>query len=312
MDWRHQTWQCPRCAFKLGCCEGEPQSCSHPGRTGDNRRLRCQCRNEPRRGRSSPVTSSAVRLRGLRKAYGDVVAVDGVDLEIAEGEFFTLLGPSGSGKTTTLRLIAGFERPDEGTVELAGRDVSNVPPYARDVNTVFQDYALFPHMTIAENVAYGLRVKGVPRREREARVEDVLAPDAPAGRRQAQAGPALRRPAAAGRARPRARQPARGAAARRAARRARPEAPPGDAALPQEPAAGPRDHVRLRHARPGRGADDERPPGRLQPRPDRAARRSRRGLRAAADRVRGRLRRRLERARARRPALRGPARRRST
>jgi putative spermidine/putrescine transport system ATP-binding protein len=118
--------------------------------------------------------SSAVRLHGLRKAYGDVVAVDGVDLEIAEGEFFTLLGPSGSGKTTTLRLIAGFERPDQGTVELAGRDVSNVPPYARDVNTVFQDYALFPHMTVAENVAYGLRVKGVPRRDREARVGDVL------------------------------------------------------------------------------------------------------------------------------------------
>jgi putative spermidine/putrescine transport system ATP-binding protein len=118
--------------------------------------------------------SFAVRLRGLRKAYGDVVAVDGVDLEIAAGEFFTLLGPSGSGKTTTLRLIAGFERPDAGTVELAGRDVSNVPPYARDVNTVFQDYALFPHMTVGENVAYGLRVKGVPRRDREGRVADIL------------------------------------------------------------------------------------------------------------------------------------------
>jgi putative spermidine/putrescine transport system ATP-binding protein len=116
----------------------------------------------------------AVRLNGIRKAYGDVVAVDAVDLEINSGEFFTLLGPSGSGKTTTLRLIAGFERPDEGRVELAGRDVSDVPPYARDVNTVFQDYALFPHMTVAANVAYGLRVKGVPRREREARVEDVL------------------------------------------------------------------------------------------------------------------------------------------
>jgi putative spermidine/putrescine transport system ATP-binding protein len=118
--------------------------------------------------------SSAVRLRGLRKAYGDVVAVDGVDLEIAAGEFFTLLGPSGSGKTTTLRLIAGFERPDEGRIELGGRDVSRDPPYARDVNTVFQDYALFPHMTVADNVAYGLRVKGVPKRERSARVEEVL------------------------------------------------------------------------------------------------------------------------------------------
>jgi putative spermidine/putrescine transport system ATP-binding protein len=110
----------------------------------------------------------------VRKSYGDVVAVDGVDLQIQAGEFFTLLGPSGSGKTTTLRLIAGFERPDEGDVELGGRNVSDTPPYARDVNTVFQDYALFPHMTIAENVGYGLRVSGVPRKERQARVDDVL------------------------------------------------------------------------------------------------------------------------------------------
>jgi putative spermidine/putrescine transport system ATP-binding protein len=116
----------------------------------------------------------AVRLSGLRKAYGEVVAVNGVDLEIRAGEFFTLLGPSGSGKTTTLRLIAGFERPDGGTVELAGRDVSDVPPYERDVNTVFQDYALFPHMTVADNVGYGLRVKRVSRRDRDAQVEDVL------------------------------------------------------------------------------------------------------------------------------------------
>jgi putative spermidine/putrescine transport system ATP-binding protein len=115
-----------------------------------------------------------VRLVGVRKSYGDVVAVDGVDLEIGRGEFFTLLGPSGSGKTTTLRLIAGFERPDEGRIELHGRDVTRVAPYERDVNTVFQDYALFPHMTVAENVAYGLRVKGVPRRERRARVEEIL------------------------------------------------------------------------------------------------------------------------------------------
>jgi putative spermidine/putrescine transport system ATP-binding protein len=122
---------------------------------------------------ASPGTA-AVRLAGVRKSYGDVVAVDGIDLDIRAGEFFTLLGPSGSGKTTTLRVIAGFERPDEGRVELGGRDVSGVPPYARDVNTVFQDYALFPHMTVAENVAYGLRVKGVSRRERQSRVEDVL------------------------------------------------------------------------------------------------------------------------------------------
>jgi len=115
-----------------------------------------------------------VRLVGVRKAYGDVVAVDGVDLEIASGEFFTLLGPSGSGKTTTLRLIAGFERPDQGRIELAGRDVTGRPPYLRDVNTVFQDYALFPHMTVAENVGYGLRVRGVGRRDRRLRVDEIL------------------------------------------------------------------------------------------------------------------------------------------
>ncbi len=115
-----------------------------------------------------------VRLVAVSKAYGEVVAVDGVDLEVAPGEFYTLLGPSGSGKTTTLRLIAGFERPDVGRVELRGVDVTGLAPYTRDVNTVFQDYALFPHMTVAENVGYGLRVKGVPKRERNARVEEAL------------------------------------------------------------------------------------------------------------------------------------------
>jgi len=131
-----------------------------------------QERTEDRRLESAPA--AAVGLFGLRKAYGDVVAVDGVDLEIPAGEFFTMLGPSGSGKTSTLRLIAGFEQPDDGRVELAGADVTNRPPYTRDVNTVFQDYALFPHMTIAENVAYGLRVKGIGRAERNERVEEML------------------------------------------------------------------------------------------------------------------------------------------
>ena len=115
-----------------------------------------------------------VRLEGVRKHYGEVAAVDGVSLEIARGEFFTMLGPSGSGKTTTLRLIAGFERPDEGRVELRGRDVTKDPPYERDVNTVFQDYALFPHMTVAENIAYGLRIRKVARAERSKRVDEVL------------------------------------------------------------------------------------------------------------------------------------------
>jgi putative spermidine/putrescine transport system ATP-binding protein len=121
-----------------------------------------------------PQAEIDVRVAGLRKRYGDVTAVDGVDLEIGRGEFFTLLGPSGSGKTTTLRVIAGFERPDEGSIELGGKDVSQLPPYARDVNTVFQDYALFPHMTVQENVEYGLRVKKVPRAERRRRAEEAL------------------------------------------------------------------------------------------------------------------------------------------
>jgi putative spermidine/putrescine transport system ATP-binding protein len=115
-----------------------------------------------------------VRLAGLVKRYGEVRAVDGISLDIRRGEFFTLLGPSGSGKTTTLRLIAGFELPDAGSVELAGRSVEHLPPYARDVNTVFQDYALFPHMSVLDNVAYGLRVRKVARDERHRRAEESL------------------------------------------------------------------------------------------------------------------------------------------
>jgi putative spermidine/putrescine transport system ATP-binding protein len=122
----------------------------------------------------APAAPPDVRLAEVRKTYGDVIAVDGVDLSVARGEFFTLLGPSGSGKTTTLRLIAGFERPDSGRVELAGSDVTRRAPYERDVNTVFQDYALFPHMSVADNVGYGLRVRRVPRRERKRRVEEAL------------------------------------------------------------------------------------------------------------------------------------------
>ncbi|MGA3354815.1 MAG: ABC transporter ATP-binding protein [Acidimicrobiales bacterium] len=116
----------------------------------------------------------AVRLRAIRKNYGQVLAADGVNLEIAEGEFFTMLGPSGSGKTTLLRIIAGFERPDSGTIELGGSDVTRQPPYARDVNTVFQDYALFPHMSVVENVEYGLKIRKVPKAERRARAERML------------------------------------------------------------------------------------------------------------------------------------------
>ena len=117
---------------------------------------------------------SAVRLRGVTKRFDAVVAVDAVDLDVVEGEFFAMLGPSGSGKTTMLRLIAGFDLPNAGTIELAGTDVTHEPPFDRDVNTVFQDYALFPHMTVAKNVEYGLKVKRVPKAERGPRVEEAL------------------------------------------------------------------------------------------------------------------------------------------
>ena len=119
-------------------------------------------------------SSVAIRLRGLSRSFGDVVAVNGVDLDVLDGEFLTLLGPSGSGKTTVLRMIAGFERPDAGTIELAGVDVTAVPPYNRDVNTVFQDYALFPHMNVQKNVEYGLKVKKVPGAERTRRAAEAL------------------------------------------------------------------------------------------------------------------------------------------
>jgi putative spermidine/putrescine transport system ATP-binding protein len=113
-------------------------------------------------------------LAGLTKRYGEVAAVSGIDLEVQQGEFFTMLGPSGSGKTTTLRMIAGFEEPTSGTVELAGDDVSGVPPFDRAVNTVFQDYALFPHMSVGENVTYGLKVSKVPKEERAKRRDEAL------------------------------------------------------------------------------------------------------------------------------------------
>jgi putative spermidine/putrescine transport system ATP-binding protein len=120
------------------------------------------------------ATAVAVRLENVRKQFGDVAAVDGVDLDVRDGEFFSMLGPSGSGKTTTLRMIAGFELPTSGRILLHGQDVTTVPPFDRDVNTVFQDYALFPHMTVGDNVGYGLVVRKVPRADRIARVTEAL------------------------------------------------------------------------------------------------------------------------------------------
>src|SRR5688572_7612609 len=115
-----------------------------------------------------------VRLERVTKLFGDVAAVDDLSLDIAEGEFFSMLGPSGCGKTTTLRMIGGFEDPSYGTVYLGGRDVTDLPPYKRDVNTVFQSYALFPHLNVLENVAFGLRRKKVDKAEIQTRVADTM------------------------------------------------------------------------------------------------------------------------------------------
>ena len=157
----------------------------------------------------APAADVSVRLDGVSKHFGAFVAVDGVDLDVARGEFFSLLGPSGSGKTTCLRMIAGFERPTVGRVFLGGSDVTQRAPYERDVNTVFQDYALFPHMSVQENVEYGLRVKRVAKAERRQRAGEALALVRPGRVRAAQAEPTLGRAAAARRARAGARQPSR-------------------------------------------------------------------------------------------------------
>jgi putative spermidine/putrescine transport system ATP-binding protein len=128
-----------------------------------------------RRNAPGPAAGApAVRLENVRKVFGETEAVAGIDLEIADGEFFSMLGPSGSGKTTTLRMIAGFEQPTSGRILLHGRDVVGVPPFDRDVNTVFQDYALFPHMNVGDNVGYGLMVRRVERGARQARVTAAL------------------------------------------------------------------------------------------------------------------------------------------
>ena len=156
----------------------------HPGPTHDQQRGRLAIPTDTRDpsvdARLGPTMSRtasevpAVRLEGIAKRYGDVVAVDGIDLDVRDGEFFSMLGPSGSGKTTTLRMIAGFEQPTSGRILLHGQDVTGVPPFDRDVKTVFQDYALFPHLSVGENVAYGLIVRKVPRAERIARVTDAM------------------------------------------------------------------------------------------------------------------------------------------
>jgi len=123
---------------------------------------------------AAPAGIPDVRLDRVTKRFDDVIAVDGISLEVPHGSFFALLGPSGCGKTTTLRMIGGFEEPDEGAIYLGEREMTRLPPHKRDVNTVFQSYALFPHLTIFENVAFGLRRRGIKGRQLAGRVREIL------------------------------------------------------------------------------------------------------------------------------------------
>ena len=216
-----------------------------------------------------------VTLEKLGKRFDDEVAVDGVDLQIAAGEFFALLGPSGCGKTTTLRMIGGFERPTSGRVLIDGEDVSDIPPEKRPVNTVFQSYALFPHLSVADNVGFGLRFAKVSKEEAKRQVGEALELVRLTAPGPAPSQPALGRSAAAGGPGPGTRPAAPGAAPRRAARRARCEVAQGPSRRAHVVAADGRHHVRVRHPRPGGGALHEPPPGRHAQRPHRAVRRSR-------------------------------------
>ena len=204
-------------------------------------------------------TPPEIRLVDLAKHFRDVRAVDDVSLDIRAGEFFSLLGPSGCGKTTTLRMIGGFELPTAGRIQLRGRDVTNDPPDKRPVNMVFQNYALFPHLDVANNVAFGLKRRNVAEGRDGRRVGEALELVHLTGYGEAQAEPAVRWPAAARRPRPGPRQPAQRAAPRRTARRPRPQAPPPAPGRAQAHPDRGRDHVRLRDPRPGRGAHHERP-----------------------------------------------------
>ena len=189
-----------------------------------------------------------VRLVDVTKSFGpDAVAVDHISLEVFDGEFFSLLGPSGCGKTTTLRMIGGFEEPTSGLIELQGQDVTWLPPFKRNVNTVFQNYALFPHLTIYENVAFGLRRRKVSDAEVKKRVPEMLELVELRGFDTAQAGPDLGRPGPARGARPGAHQPARRAAPGRAAGRPGPQAAQADAGGAQAHPAGGGHHLHLRH-----------------------------------------------------------------
>ena len=202
---------------------------------------------------------SDVELSGLTKRYGETLAVSDVSLRVEEGEFFSLLDPSGCGKTTTLRMIAGFVRPNEGRIFIGGEDMTLLPPEKRGIGIVFQNYAIFPHMTVFDNIAFGLKMRKIPKREIRGRVGKALDQVNLDGLREALPTRAVRRRAAARGARPRADHRTQDPAAGRAPERAGQEAQGGDEVLDQGAAAVARHHHGLCHPRSGRGAHHVRP-----------------------------------------------------
>ena len=230
-----------------------------------------------------------VRFAGVRKTYdGETLVVKDLNLEIRRGEFLTLLGPSGSGKTTSLMMLAGFEVPTDGEIELAGRSIRNVPPHQRGIGMVFQNYALFPHMTIEENVAFPLMVRGMgPRRAQRQGARGAVHGEA-GGPVAAASGAAFRRAAAARRAGPRPGVRTAAGADGRAPGRARQAAARAHADRDQAPAPEPGSDRGLRHPRPDRGADHVGPYRGVQRRRDPAAGCAARPLRGAAERLRRR------------------------
>ena len=231
----------------------------------------------------------SIEIRNVTKRFGDFVAVDDVTLSIPNGQLTALLGPSGGGKSTLLRIIAGLEYADAGTVEIEGVDATDLPPQKRNVGFVFQHYAAFKHMTVARNVAFGMQIRKRPKQEVRARVQGAARPGAPRTLRRPPALAAVRRAAAAHGARPGARGRADRAAARRAVRRARRQGAQGAARVVAPPARRGARHHRVRHPRPGGGARGRRRDRRHQRRPDRAGRLTGPALRRARQRVRDEL-----------------------
>lgn len=251
--------------------------------------------------------TSAIAIERICMEFGTpgqgLKALDDVSLDIHANEFFTLLGPSGCGKTTLLRLIAGFEQPSSGSIRLYGEHMEGLPPFRRPVNTVFQSYALFPHMSVADNIGFGLEMQGPPAQRDRRHREPHARPGEAAGGRQAPRRPVVRWPATTHRPGPRAGQPAQGAAARRVAVGAGPEAAQGNADRAEAPAARDRDHLHLRHPRPGGSADHVRPHRGDEQGQGVAGRHAQRHLRGAAEPGGRRLHRRNQ-------LPRGPGRRR--